>query len=84
MIYWRYKNLFTLFLYWQKISQEYPANYLWELCGIPLQDDLPVLKTEFSVEYRQVGSSSWKKFSYNFDIVDYSVWPNQLKAFIKS
>jgi len=57
----------------QKISQEQPANYLWELCGAPVQYEMPLLKAEFSVDYRLDGSVDWKKFSFNFDITDYAV-----------
>ncbi|EFX70597.1 hypothetical protein DAPPUDRAFT_309387 [Daphnia pulex] len=55
-----------------KISQEQPANYLWELCGAPVQYEMPLLKAEFSVDYRLDGSVDWKKFSFNFDITDYA------------
>ena len=34
---------------------------------------MPLLKAEFSVEYRLDGSVDWKKFSFNFDIADYAV-----------
>lgn len=59
--------------YVQKISQDQPANYLWELCGAPAQYDMPLLKAEFSVDYRLAGTTDWKIFSFNFDIVDYAV-----------
>uniref|UniRef100_A0A0P6GFC0 Trafficking protein particle complex subunit n=1 Tax=Daphnia magna TaxID=35525 RepID=A0A0P6GFC0_9CRUS len=55
-----------------KISQDQPANYLWELCGAPAQYDMPLLKAEFSVDYRLAGTTDWKIFSFNFDIVDYA------------
>lgn len=34
---------------------------------------MPLLKAEFSVDYRLFGTSEWKVFSYNFDIADYAV-----------
>lgn len=56
-----------------KISSELSANYLWELRGIPAQDDsLPVLKAEFTALYRMAGTKEWEKFSFNFDIIDYA------------
>ena len=65
--------MLKLNFYLQKISQEQPANYLWELCGAPIQYEMPLLKAEFSANYRLDGSMDWKKFSFNFDIADYAV-----------
>jgi len=49
---------------------------LWELCGIPAEEEeLPVVKAEFSVQFRPpvAATSDWSKYSYNFEVIDYSV-----------
>ena len=56
-----------------QISQDQSLHYLWELCGAPAQMDLPLLKGEFSVQFRQYGSTEWKTFAQAFDITHYSV-----------
>lgn len=55
-----------------KIFQDQSLHYLWELCGAPAQMDLPLLKGEFSVQFRQEGSTQWKTFAQTFDITHYS------------
>lgn len=54
------------------ICQKQSANYLWELGGIPCSEEVPGLKFEFCALYCQK-DSGWRKFAYNFEVVDYVV-----------